>query len=618
MLKHKNIICISSIDWDFVWQTHQEVMDTFARHGNRVLYIENTGIRVPAVSDLPRIRKRLINWFRSFKGIRKEKENLFIYSPVILPFPYSRIAAFINRNIMLPMLKKWMKAAGFANPIIWTFLPTKTALDLIKNIDNELSIYHCVANFDELVRDKAKMQKSEKQILKNVDLVFAQGAILKKRCEQYNKNVAIFPCGVRESMFKKPEASRREKTVCPSDLEGIKGIKVGYIGGVHKHIDYELLEYIARERPEWSVVLIGPDQVNYSHRKKPKNVIMLGMKKYEELPDYIENMDLCVIPYKINEYTKTVYPSKINEYLLMGKAVVSTALPEIEEFNRTHGSVVYIAGSREDFLKLSEKAMASSDSGEISKRKEAAMANTWESRIKKMSDIIEKKINENAACSGRGWKENLTRIYRVSKKKMLKTAAAVILSYFIIFYSPLVWFLAEPLKISQSPEKVDAILVFGGGVGETGSPGKSTTERARLSVELYKRGFSQRIIYSAGFTYKYNDAEEMKRFAVSMGVPGKDIILEKEGNTAYENVKQSNEILRKKGLHKIILISSPYNMRRVALVFNHIANDIEVIYVPVPGPQFYHRARFVKLEQIGAIVHEYLGIAYYYLKGYIR
>src|SRR3989338_438386 len=100
MLKNQNIICISSIDWDFVWQGHQEIMSTFAKSGNKVLFIENTGIRTPNFKDIQRLKKRIINWFKSVKGFREEMDNLYVYSPVILPFPYSRIARFINRFIM--------------------------------------------------------------------------------------------------------------------------------------------------------------------------------------------------------------------------------------------------------------------------------------------------------------------------------------------------------------------------------------------------------------------------------------------------------------------------------------------------------------------------------------
>ena len=81
MLRGQDIVCISSIDWDFIWQGHQEIMSTLAAHGNRVLFIENTGVRAPTLQDLPRLKRRLVNWWRSTRGFRKEKENLYLYSP---------------------------------------------------------------------------------------------------------------------------------------------------------------------------------------------------------------------------------------------------------------------------------------------------------------------------------------------------------------------------------------------------------------------------------------------------------------------------------------------------------------------------------------------------------
>ena len=45
MLKDQNILCISSIDWDFIWQGHQQIMSMLAANGNKVLFVENTGVR---------------------------------------------------------------------------------------------------------------------------------------------------------------------------------------------------------------------------------------------------------------------------------------------------------------------------------------------------------------------------------------------------------------------------------------------------------------------------------------------------------------------------------------------------------------------------------------------
>src|SRR3989442_15124190 len=121
MTRH-DIVCISSIDWEFIWQSHQEVMSTLAAQGHRVLFVENTGVRRPRLSDLPRARQRVRNWWRGTKGFRQERENLFVYSPGVLPFPYSRVARAINRKLLLRSLGPWMGAGPVARPIVWPFL----------------------------------------------------------------------------------------------------------------------------------------------------------------------------------------------------------------------------------------------------------------------------------------------------------------------------------------------------------------------------------------------------------------------------------------------------------------------------------------------------------------
>ena len=85
MARRPDILCISSIDWDFIWQGHQEIMSRLAGDGHRVLFIENTGVRSPRLSDLPRLRQRLRNWRRGTKGFRQERPNLFVHSPMVLP-----------------------------------------------------------------------------------------------------------------------------------------------------------------------------------------------------------------------------------------------------------------------------------------------------------------------------------------------------------------------------------------------------------------------------------------------------------------------------------------------------------------------------------------------------
>ena len=613
MLKNENIICISSIDWDFNWQGHQEIMSTLARNGNRVLFIENTGIRTPTFKDIPRLKKRFINWFKSIRGFREEMEDLYVYSPVILPFPYSKIARLINKFMLLKPLRRWMKTTGFYNPIVWTFLPTGIALDIINNTDKKLLVYYCIADFYELATSFKKVSKTEDELISKSDLIFAQGNVLKEKCKRLNDKVYVFPFGVKIEAFENFQRSSEE---VPADIRNIKRPIIGYVGGIHKHIDLGLIRFIAENHPEWSIALIGPIQTDISEKSSLQNVFSLGKKDFSTLPNYINEFDVAIIPYNISEYTATVFPTKLNEYHALGKPVVSTDLPEIAKFNAENDNLVFIGKTYKEFVDCISNVLNSQSDKLANQRIVSARRNSWSTRIEEMSNLIENAL-EKKAKGPPDWQGRFLKFYRATRRKAVIIGGIVLSIYLLLFYTSFAWFLARPLKISQMPEKADCIAVFGGGVGETGSPGKSTIERARYSVDLFKKGYSEIIIFSSGYSYKYNDASNMKLIALSLGVPEKNIILEQKAGSTYENVEYTKQILRKKGFDKILLVSSPYNMRRASLVFNHIENDIEVVYTPVPNPQFYNREGRVELEQIRAILHEYLGIIYYWWKGYI-
>ena len=141
MLKNENIICISSIDWDFIWQQHQAIMSRLAKNGNKVLFIENTGVRPPKISDVPRIKKRFINWLKSARGFRKEAENLYIYSPLILPFPYWRVARWIN-GYLTGHLKTNKKDLVTMRSLVLLVSKRRRLLDYLKK--NEIDRYRAI------------------------------------------------------------------------------------------------------------------------------------------------------------------------------------------------------------------------------------------------------------------------------------------------------------------------------------------------------------------------------------------------------------------------------------------------------------------------------------------
>jgi uncharacterized SAM-binding protein YcdF (DUF218 family) len=256
----------------------------------------------------------------------------------------------------------------------------------------------------------------------------------------------------------------------------------------------------------------------------------------------------------------------------------------------------------------------------------AAQKNSWLSRIEEMNNLIAETIDTKAGVPF-DWKEGFSKLYKAARRKFLKAFFIFLSAYLLIFYTPLFWFLAAPLRISQLPEKADAILVFAGGVGESGAAGQGYEERVQYAAELYKKGYAEHIVFSSGFTYVFKEPYLMKTLAMSLGIPEKAIILEERASNTYENVKCTESILRKEQWNKVLLVSSPYHMRRASLVFNKIANQVKVNYAPVSNSLFYSHPdrdsygrkiwKRISLEQIKGILHEYLGILYYWWKGYI-
>lgn len=622
MIKNQNIICISSIDWDFVWQGHQEIMATFAMSGNRVLFIENTGVRTFALKDLPRLKKRVVNWFKSVRGFRQEKDNLYIFSPIFLPFPYSRIAQFINRLLFLNTLRRWLDITHFSNPVIWTFLPTATALHIIRNVENKLVVYYCIADFSKLASNPKRLGRTEEELIRTCDLVFAQGEEIRDKCLPYNKNVHIFPFGVNTDNFLSfPHAN----STIPKDIKDIASPRLGYIGGIHKHIDFDLVKTLAERNSNWSFVFVGPLQTDVSSLKLRRNIYFLGKKDFSDLPAYINSFDVCLIPYVLSGYTKTVYPTKINEYFIMKKPVVSTPLPEIIKINEQNGSLVYIGANDRDFEHQINKALQENNPTKSQLRLQFARKNSWSKRIEEMSNLMKVAIGRKQS-EVPNWQEQMAAFYRRYRRRFVKTVFTLGMALYLIFFSPLFWYLAKPLEIRTTVEKTDAIVVLAGGVGESGKAGQGYEERVEAGVKLFKENYAQNLIFSSGYVFVFKEPDVMKALAISLGVPEDCIILEKKAGSTYQHAAYVNEILNQKGWKKVILVSSPFHMRRVALVFNRFAPDKEIIYTPVPYSHYYGWPKKLKwlslrkqisIEQIRGILHEYAGILYYWWKGYI-
>ena len=609
-----DVLCVSSIDWDFIWQGHQEIMSRMAAQGHRVLYVENTGVRAPKMRDLPRVRQRLRNWWRSTKGFREERPNLFIYSPLLLPLPYFWMARWINRTLLSRALHRWMDAVGFHRPILWTFLPTPLALDIISAVDPQVTIYYCIDDLASSSHGARKIVSSEVQLFKQADLVFVTSERLRERAARFSDRVHLFPFGVNLERF---DAVRRSADDVPADLQPLARPVVGYVGGLHQWVDQPLLADVASRLPEMSFALVGPAQTDVSALERCGNVTLFGQRAHPDVPRYVKRFDVGIVPYRLTDYTANVYPTKLNEYLVMGIPVVATDLPEIRRFNAEHGDVVEVAADAGAFAAAIRRSLNGASTPAVVERRIAvAQSNSWERRIAAMGQLIDHAVAKRAANEQR-WDQALRRIYRRTRSHVAAVVAALAAVYLLVFYTNVAWWAAEPLRMSSPPARADAIVVFAGGVGETGKAGGGAQERLSEAVNLYRSGFAPYLVLSSGYVYSFKEAQSMRDLAIAQGVPPSAIALEERSTNTYQNVTFVNEILRDHKWRSILLVSSPYHMRRATMVWHKLAPEVAVTPAPPPRSQFYDHIRGASFDQVRGILYEYLAILGYWKNGWV-
>jgi uncharacterized SAM-binding protein YcdF (DUF218 family) len=368
--------------------------------------------------------------------------------------------------------------------------------------------------------------------------------------------------------------------------------------------------------PDTTFAMVGPAQIDVSATAGVPNLHWFGKRGHDDIPRYIKGFDVGIVPYLLTEYTANVYPTKLNEYLAMGIPVVATDLPEIRRFNRDHGPSVAVAGDSEQFAGAIREALRPSTEDERVRRTMVAGKNSWVARIADMSHLIQGTLD---AKRGRPepWEAKLRRLYRQPRGRAVLGIAAVLLVFFLLFETMLPWALAAPLRVAAAPRPADAIVVFAGGVGESGQAGGGYQERVKTAVELYQRGFAPRMVFESGYTFAFREAEIMRDLAVSLGVPPSAIVLETKGTNTYDDVLRVRELLRAGSWRRILLVSSPYNMRRAVLVWKKQAPDVEVIPTPVQQTQFYAHDRGASIDQLKGLMREYGALAVYWWRGWL-
>jgi len=399
MLHDRNIICISGIEWDFNWQSSQEMCSRLAAAGNRVLFVENTGIRSPELKDAGRVWQRLLNWSQALRtrGVRQVGKNLYVCSPLVLP-PFGANRG-VNARVLLPRVVRAARRLGMRDALVLTYLPTDTALDLARQLRTPRSVvvYYRIDNLAALTPHAEELRRSERAMVETSDLVLANSRELASLPSEISDNVHVFPPSVNLDAFTPQGAggANGDAHLDPEVRESVERVRrlshplIGYVGAISNHINGELVEASVRRRPEWSWVFVGPGEAPLKGLGDLPNVHFVGQQPHRSLANFIREFDVCIIPYRLNSYTATVVPTKLNEYLAVGKPVVSTNLPAVRHFDEQHGVLTIAGEAPENFLRAVESALGQSGEQEAARRRAAAAHGDWDKRLEEVSALFE-------------------------------------------------------------------------------------------------------------------------------------------------------------------------------------------------------------------------------------
>jgi len=202
---------------------------------------------------------------------------------------------------------------------------------------------------------------------------------------------------------------------------------------------------------------------------------------------------------------------------------------------------------------------------------------------------------------------------------MIRKVFVVIIAVFVILYLPFTQYkLTKFLDTGERLSPTKVIVVLGGGLRSDGSAGISTRERVNYGIILFKQGLGRCFIFTGGDKASgHVEAEEMYKLALKRGIPPKAIIREAQSSSTYENAVYTKKILLNYGIDdRVILVTSPYHMRRALYCFKK--EGVKVLPAPVKNSEIYTYGFYQNLRNMRLLLHEYLALVYYRLRGYIQ
>jgi hypothetical protein len=346
-----------------------------------VLYVESVGARTPRVHEWRRIVPRLL---RSLRPLRRVGPQLWIYSPLPLP-AYGRGAEvnsrWVGRQVhALLALRHWSVEA------CWAFHPM--GLGTATAVKPRGVIYYCVDDYAANPGvDAEAIRRMETALAGLADVTITTGEPLAARLRGVARRVETLPNVADTELFGRDVSGVRHPVL--DALDALPHPRLGYLGNLAAYkVDLELIQCIARMRPDWTIALVGPTnrgdvQAAVGGQASAPNVHWLGEVPHQIAPAVIDRFDVALLPSARHQVMQASFPLKFFEYLLRGKPVVARLTPALAPY----AEWLDLADAAEGFVAQASKRLAEECRALSERRRVFAGRFGWTDRMERLREL---------------------------------------------------------------------------------------------------------------------------------------------------------------------------------------------------------------------------------------
>ncbi len=371
-----DILCLSHLRWNFVFQRPQHLMTRFGAH-HRVFFVEE-----PRFESGP---DRL--------QVTAVEPGVNVAVPVLADWRRGTDQVIA---VQRALLRRLMRAERVTDYALWFLTPM--ALPLVRDLAPLAVVYDCMDELSGFAGAPPQMGMLEAELLGLADLVTTGGRSLYEAKRDRHPNVHAFPSSIDLGHFARARGGCAE----PPDQAAIPRPRLGFAGVVDERMDLALVREIAARRPEWQLVFLGPfAKIDPATFPRLPNVHLLGLKSYADLPDYLAGWDVGLLPFAHNDATRFISPTKTPEYLAAGLPVVATSIRDVVT-PYGDGGFVHIADGADAFEAAVAAALAQGRCARLGEVDALLGRGSWDQTAARMRALMLDSIAARRACAGGG------------------------------------------------------------------------------------------------------------------------------------------------------------------------------------------------------------------------